>query len=216
MFKRVVPAAVLTVSLMSGVASAQLAPGYFYPVPVPVPVPVPYPVYTTPFVPPAINPFVPYNSGPTILPWPRTAQFPVIGTLPNGIQVINPWGPNYSRSYYNNMPYYGPGYWANPFLNPYAFGYNPFDPYQNRALNQFVVQREAPRFALTANDATMSLFNGDMSTRNTTLRDDAMFSRVPGTGSITAFGALMPASGTYVNPMNGNETSPGTTGLIRK
>ncbi|CAN5396249.1 hypothetical protein BH11PLA2_BH11PLA2_18280 [soil metagenome] len=208
--------AALAFSLLASTASAQFfGPGYN-----------PYHNHGyQPFIPPQINPFVPYNNGYTQLPWPRTAQFPVIGVLPNGMQVINPWGPRNFVPAWNTNPYYGGynPYAYNPYAyNPYAYnpyGYNPWGVGNaNFGNNTAGIEREPGRFIPVGGGVALNNVTGTIlrTAQGVAQTNDGNFYRVPGTGSLTAWGALDPTSGLYVNPITGDAYNPGSGLIIRR
>jgi hypothetical protein len=167
--------------------------------------PYPNPYYRPIYMPPVINPFVPYtpwNNGAIIQPWPRPATVTVIGTLPNGIQVINPWGPRINPYFASNFvnPYlvanYSAGYWYGLYNNPFLDSFYAqnagvfFRPVVIRDPLGFIVGQDAP--PLTAGTVTLP---------DSARTIDGLAPRLPATGSMTIFGAYDPASGSYIRPV---------------
>jgi hypothetical protein len=150
----------------------------------------------------------------------------VIGQLPNGIPIINPWArPNFypvpinpwgyqfsqqqQTNYYNNGNGYGntttfsqttqivPNGFNNPFLQP---GF---------------AQREAGAVIQVGRNLAVNPITGTIvrPLSGVAITREGTFYQVPGTGSFSPWGAYIPGSGTYVNPFTGTSYNP-TTGLI--
>lgn len=171
--------------------------------------------YPSPWYPPMPNPGIQY-----------------LGTLPNGIPVINPWNMYQNHNYGQNYP---GGFWR-PNYNPYVYNpylYNPIPAYYGNLyasylgyLNQnpynvpniYGVERERGRFIPVANDLFVNNLTGTQlaPVRGIAQTREGTFYRMPGTGSITAWGAFIPGSGTYVNPVSGDVYNPGSGIIVRR
>ena len=138
------------------------------------------------------------------------------GRLPNGIPVFNPWNMynnnNYSGQIINGpiYPYYGYyGLYGNAYL-----GYGDGSGYTGLG-NYSSVQRQPGRYIPVAPDLAVNPLTGTRLApyRGIAETNQGTFFRIPGTGSLTAFGTFNPASGTYLNPVTGAVFNPGS-GLI--
>jgi hypothetical protein len=79
------------------------------------------------------------------------------------------------------------------------------------------LQVEVGRFVPVARDIYANPISGTVlsTRRGVALTREGAFYRLPGTGSLTAWGAFIPGSGVYVNPLTGAAYDP-VTGLIAR
>jgi hypothetical protein len=162
----------------------------------------------------------PWWNGGVVYP-PQQPGIQYLGQLPNGIPVFNPWNmyqnlnnqrPVWYGSPYGFSPLYYNALYANPYLAAYGF-YN-----QGFGSNAPVIQRESGRFVPVARDLFVNSITGTQLApyRGVALTIEGAFYRAPGTGSYTAWGAYIPGSGTFVNPVNGAVYQPSSGIIIRR
>lgn len=199
--RQFVIAAILTTAGFVGSAHAQFVAGY--------------PIYPSPWQPQLVwHPPVNFN----------TIQY--LGTLPNGTRVINPW------NMYNNNNYpAGFYYWQPPLFNPWQpplfystayYNYNPYySGYTPGIANPFSVPRsqlEVGRLVLAGPNFAINPVSGTVvqPLQGIAYTREGTFYRLPGTLAITAWGAPIPGSGTYYNPMTGALYQPGNGLIVRQ
>jgi hypothetical protein len=167
---------------------------------------------------------------------------PVVGVLPNGVPVVNPWarfGNPYgvfpvagNAAFWGTVgiqpwgtfnPYLPQPYFIAPYWNPYAFN-NPYwnwngnwgsTPWNRPLPRALEVERGRliPVGQIALNPITGTAYRPFQGIAQT---NDGPFVRQPGTGSFSAFGAYIPGSGLYVNPFTGDAYNPGSGLIFRR
>ncbi len=152
--------------------------------------------------------------------------------------VFNPWNmydnqnysgyiyarPLFPRRYYTPI-YFPPTYQYN--FGPYGtyYGYTGITPFQQQFQPQFAgvnpgfgIEREAGRFIPVNNQTAINSITGTVLKpyQGVAYTNEGPFYRLPGTGSLTAFGAFNPATGAYYNPLSGALYNPGTGIIVRR
>lgn len=184
-----------------------------------------YPVFD-PWIRPNPYGYNPYWNpyGPVTIPAPRTP--PLIGYLPNGTPVVNPWvrtttvypidiyAWNSALAAWNAATIWNPALYGSAFGTPYGTGVVP-PVVPALGLQPGVYDREPGRFVRVGADLAVNPVSGTVIQpyRGVALTNEGPFYRLPGSGSLTAWGAFRPGSGVYVNPFTGVRYNP-QTGLI--
>jgi len=158
---------------------------------------------------------------------PNLGGIQYLGNVGN-IPVFNPWN-MYNNQNYSGYLYAQPVYPRYPrrfipYFYPPAYNYNfgPYGAYNSGLLgnvNGVVLapglEREAGRFIPVDPVTAINNVTGTVLKPGVAYTNEGPFYQVPGSGSITAWGAFDPASGTYYNPVSGDLYNPGT-GLINR
>jgi hypothetical protein len=169
-------------------------------------------VFIQPYPTPGWNPW----AGGVIYP-PQYPGIQYLGQLPNGTPVFNPWNMyqnlNNQRPIYYQSPYFVPFFYPQFFWNYY--GYNPYG--YGMSSNAGIINVPG-RFVPVGPDLAVNPFNGVTLAprRGYAQTPEGTFYRAPGSGSFTAWGAYIPGSGVFVNPMNGDTYQPNQGLLIRR
>ena len=148
----------------------------------------------------------------------------VIGQLPNGIPIINPWArPNFYPVPVNPWGYQfttqsQTGYYNNGYTNSTTFSQTTQivpNGFNNPFLQPGFAQREAGAVIPVGRNLAVNPVTGTVvrPLSGIAITREGTFYQVPGTGSFSPWGAYIPGSGTYVNPFTGTTYNP-TTGLI--
>lgn len=149
--------------------------------------------------------------------------------LTNMPTVHNPWARYHNNyyippaAYFNYAVQYNYATIFNPSLysplGTYDYGYQNFgvNQFGGLGLNAGVVQKEVGGFVPVNRTTAVNPVSGTILKpyQGVALTREGPFYRVPGTGSITAWGTYLPGSGVYVNPFSGTQYNP-ATGLIAR